>query len=157
LRGKASEVRGAGIAGVADLSESQKDFEKRAMAANAVPTKDDRSTLPTPGKATPGKAASGKAVEDASVSGPTEAIALYDQLLAEYPNYEHADKVLYQKSRAYDELGRTEDAMKTMERLIPAYPQSRYLDEVQFRRAESSSKLSTAVCMVVSRSNLVFH
>jgi tetratricopeptide (TPR) repeat protein len=116
-RGKESEVRGAGIA---DLSESQKDFEKRAMTASAVPS----------------KAASGKAVDDASASGPKEAIALYDQLLAEYPNYEHADKVLYQKSRAYDELGRTEDAMKTMERLIAAYPHSRYLDEVQFRRGE---------------------
>ena len=31
-----------------------------------------------------------------SRAGPLEAIALYDQLLAEYPNYEHNDKVLYQ-------------------------------------------------------------
>jgi tetratricopeptide (TPR) repeat protein len=135
-RGQASEVRGAGIAGLADLSESQKDFEKRAMAGSAVPAKNDRSTLPASGKAASGKAASGKAVEDPSEAGPKEAIVLYDQLLAEYPNYEHADKVLYQKSRAYDELGRTEDAMKTMERLITAYPHSRYLDEVQFRRGE---------------------
>ncbi len=126
LRGKPSEMHGASIAGVADLSESQKDFEKRATAASAVPSTDGRSALP----------ASSKTIVDASESGPREAIALYDQLLADYPNYEHADKVLYQKSRAYDELGRTEDAMKTMERLIAAYPHSRYLDEVQFRRAE---------------------
>ena len=28
----------------------------------------------------------------------------------------HNDQVLYQKARAYDELGRTEEAMETMER-----------------------------------------
>ena len=46
------------------------------------------------------------------------------------------DQVLYQKARAYDELGRTDEAMKVMERLIAANPRSRYIDEVQFRRAE---------------------
>lgn len=117
-------------AGIADLSESQKDFERRATqqtklaGANAA-TASDRFAVTAPGSA-----------EALSASGPMEAIALYDQLLAEYPNYEHNDKVLYQKSRAYDELGRTEDAMKTMERLIAQYPHSRYIDEVQFRRAE---------------------
>lgn len=100
-------------AGIADLSESQKDFERRATAQLAPAATDEQSA-----------------------AGPLEAIALYDKLLAEYPNYEHNDKVLYQKSRAYDELGRTEDAMSTMERLIAQYPGSRYLDEVQFRRAE---------------------
>ena len=44
--------------------------------------------------------------------------------------------MLYQKARAYDELGRTVEAMKVMEQLIAAYPNSKYLDEVHFRRAE---------------------
>ena len=44
--------------------------------------------------------------------------------------------MLYQKARAYDELGRTEEAMETMERLIAANPHSEHYDEVQFRRAE---------------------
>jgi outer membrane protein assembly factor BamD (BamD/ComL family) len=100
-------------AGIADLSESQRDFERRAMGPTQL-------------------AASGQE----RPSGPLEAIALYDQLLAEYPNYEHNDEVLYQKSRADDELGRTEAAMQTMERLVTQYPASGYLDEVQFRRAE---------------------
>src|SRR5258707_12925713 len=39
-------------------------------------------------------------------------------------------------SRAYDELGRTEEAIETMERLIRANPHSSHLDEVQFRRGE---------------------
>ena len=44
--------------------------------------------------------------------------------------------MLYQKARAYDELGRTDEAMRVMEQLIAEHPRSRYLDEVQFRRAE---------------------
>ena len=59
---------------------------------------------------------------DADRKGPLEAIALYDRLLTEYPNYEHRDKVLYQKARAFDELGRTEEAIETMERLIAENP-----------------------------------
>src|SRR5437899_10231328 len=39
-------------------------------------------------------------------------------------------------ARAYDELGRTEEAMETMERAIRANPNSVHLDEVQFRRGE---------------------
>ena len=39
-------------------------------------------------------------------------------------------------SRAYEELGRIEAAMAIMEQLVRQYPQSRYIDEVQFRRAE---------------------
>ena len=44
--------------------------------------------------------------------------------------------MLYQKARAYDELGRTEEALETMERLIQANPNSVHFDEVQFRRGE---------------------
>jgi len=69
-------------------------------------------------------------------AGPIEAIALYQQLLEKYPLYEHNDQVLYQMSRAYDELGRTEDAMDVMAELIARFPHSRYVDEVYFRRAE---------------------
>jgi tetratricopeptide (TPR) repeat protein len=69
-------------------------------------------------------------------AGPMEAIALYDQILAAYPHYRSNDQVLYQKARAYDELGRPDDAMNVMERLVREYPNSRYLDEIQFRRAE---------------------
>lgn len=111
--------------GIADLSESQQDFERRATGQAQLAAGGRDAAVSVPGSADPQAAA-----------GPLEAIALYDQLLAEYPTYEHNDKVLYQKSRAYDELGRTEEAMQTMERLILEYPGSGYLDEVQFRRAE---------------------
>jgi tetratricopeptide (TPR) repeat protein len=39
-------------------------------------------------------------------------------------------------ARAYDELGRTEEAMEIMERLIRAKPGSEHYDEVNFRRGE---------------------
>jgi TolA-binding protein len=110
--------------GIADHSESKEDFERRATEQGTSLPIAERAAVTLPGG------------EEVTASGPLEAIALYDQLLAEYPTYEHNDEVLYQKSRAYDEVGRTEDAMQTMERLIAEYPHSRYIDEVQFRRGE---------------------
>ncbi|MEJ2698816.1 MAG: tetratricopeptide repeat protein, partial [Desulfuromonadales bacterium] len=65
-----------------------------------------------------------------------EAISLYKKLLKKYPQYQRNDQVLYQMSRAYEELGRVEEAMAVMDRLVRNFPHSRYLDEVQFRRAE---------------------
>src|SRR5207302_5917931 len=72
----------------------------------------------------------------ADPEGPLEAIALYNRLLTEYPSYKNSDQVLYQMARAYDELGRTDEAIETMERLSRTNPHSAHLDEVQFRRGE---------------------
>jgi TolA-binding protein len=73
----------------------------------------------------------------AAESGPLESIKLYDKLLTEFPNYAYRDQVLYQKARAYDELGRPDDAMAVMEQLVKEAPDSKLADEVQFRRGES--------------------
>ncbi|HEY6837421.1 MAG TPA: tetratricopeptide repeat protein, partial [Geobacteraceae bacterium] len=96
-------------------AESQADFEKRATQGTELPA---------------------KSAEDQERTGAREAIALYRKLLDKYPHYPGNDQVLYQMSRAYEELGQTEDAMGVMDRLVRDYPQSRYLDEVRFRRAE---------------------
>lgn len=109
----------------AGFAESEREFEQRTTAQSEIlqnagagpPVRDLVRGEPDP-------------------AGPLEAIALYDRLLAEYPTYEHNDKVLYQKARAYDELGRTDEAVETMERLIEANPHSGHYDEVQFRRGE---------------------
>jgi TolA-binding protein len=74
--------------------------------------------------------------EKVTWAGPLEAIELYDQILTTYPNYEHNDQILYQKARAYDELGRNDEAIAVIEDLIARFPHSRYIDEVQFRRGE---------------------
>ena len=69
-------------------------------------------------------------------AGPREAIETYKQILETYPDYERNDKVLYQMSRAYDEIGQPDLAMEVMNRLVTEYPYSRHVDEVHFRRGE---------------------
>src|SRR5437870_6084519 len=103
--------------------ESDQDFERRTTAEAGI-------LAGSNAEASPADAVRG------DPNGPLEAIALYDRLLNEYPNYEQRDKVLYQEARAYDELGRTEEAIATMERLIRTNPHSEHFDEVQFRRGE---------------------
>jgi tetratricopeptide (TPR) repeat protein len=114
----------AAVAG-AGLGESDQDFERRASAAIGIPAGNNASALPV---GTPGA--------DEASKGPLEAIALYNRLLTDYPSYKNSDQVLYQMARVYDELGRSDEAMETMERLIGANPNSVHFDEVQFRRGE---------------------
>ena len=61
-------------------------------------------------------------------SGPREAIETYKRILRTYPNYERNDQVLYQMSRAYDEIGQPDEAMAVMDQLVAKYPHSKYLD-----------------------------
>jgi tetratricopeptide (TPR) repeat protein len=116
---KATTVAGAGH------GESDQEFERRTTAESRIPASGDT-----------GAPLTDAAGADAAPKGPLEAIALYKKLLTEYPSYKDSDQVLYQMARAYDELGRTEEAMETMERVIRANPNSVHLDEVQFRRGE---------------------
>jgi tetratricopeptide (TPR) repeat protein len=107
-------------------SDSERVLEQRATVEQGLASADESPGLDLPAGLN----------GDLERAGPLEAIKLYDELLAKYPAYAYRDQVLYQKARAYDELGRTAEALKVMEQLIAADPQSRYVDEVQFRRAE---------------------
>ena len=69
-------------------------------------------------------------------AGPLEAIETYKKILANYSNYARKDEVLYQMARAYDEIGRSNEAIEVMERLVRDYPYARTADEVNFRRGE---------------------
>src|SRR5215475_7747516 len=109
----------------APLHESDQDFERRTTAEAGVLAGNNAGASPTDA-----------ARAGADAEGPLEAIALYNRLLNDYPSYKNSDQVLYQMARAYDELGRTEEAIETMERLIRSNPHSLHLDEVQFRRGE---------------------
>ena len=104
--------------------ESEADLEKRATGSGQEG-----------GLAAAASGASTGPV-DLERAGPLEAIALYQKLLKRYPRYQRNDQVLYQMSRAYEELGRSEEAMSVMDQLVRGFPHSRYYDEVQFRRAE---------------------
>jgi tetratricopeptide (TPR) repeat protein len=109
----------------AEPSESDLEFEKRATrrdeflaeSADIDDTLFDEAAEPLP-------------------TGPREAIETYKKILETYPNYERNDKVLYQMSRAYDEIGEPDQAMEVMNRLVREYPYSKFIDEVHFRRGE---------------------
>ena len=103
--------------------ESEAEFEKRATQQQQIPENKNADGLI-------------EGVNDLERASAREAITLYNKLLKDYPLYERNDQVLYQMSRAYEELGETEEAMSVMERIVHEYPESRYFDEVQFRRAE---------------------
>ena len=66
----------------------------------------------------------------------TEAIHLYSALLKAYPQYGRNDAVLYQLARAYELNGESDKALSSLDRLVANYPNSRYIDETQFRRGE---------------------
>ncbi len=104
--------------------ESLREFEARAAAPSAL----------APASALPDLALPGAVAHPSSA--PLEALALYDQILTAYPDYPHNDQVLYQKARAFDELGRVDEAIEVSAILVEKYPGSRHLDEIQFRRAE---------------------
>jgi cellulose synthase operon protein C len=109
----------------ASFNESDQDFERRTTAEAGILAGSNATASPA------------DAVRaGAEAEGPLEAIALYNRLLNDYPGYKNSDQVLYQMARAYDELGRTEEAIDTMERLIRTNPHSSHLDEVEFRRGE---------------------
>jgi TolA-binding protein len=110
---------------IADRSESEQDFERRAAGTEAITPSHESLDLEPPGEN-----------HEVAWEGPLEAIELYDRILASYPTYQHNDQVLYQKAHAYDELGRTDEAIAVIDGLIAEYPDSRYIDEVQFRRGE---------------------
>jgi TolA-binding protein len=111
-------------AAIADISESEKDFEKRATRKDEIEASGDKPPIP------------GANAADLQTAGAMEAIELYRNLLDKYPLYERNDQVLYQLSRAYEETGQVEKAMTVLNRLVKEYPDSRHIDEAHFRRAE---------------------
>jgi cellulose synthase operon protein C len=112
------------VAGLEDR-ESEQEFEQRSTLVSVEMMQvDDTDIMPPGGEI------------DLQSDNALEAIALYQQLLRDYPEYQHNDQVLYQMARAYEEIGEIEEAMEVMNDLAANYPGSRFIDEVQFRRGE---------------------
>ena len=65
------------------------------------------------------------------------AIQRYEQYLQTYPDRPDNDLILYQLARAYAVAAQPDKADEYMDRLAAGYPDSRYIDEVQFRRGEN--------------------
>ena len=68
-------------------------------------------------------------------------IQLYTGVLTDYPTAPNNDRVLYQLSRAHQNVGETGKAEEALQRLIKEFPQSQYIDDAHFRRAELLFKL----------------
>jgi tetratricopeptide (TPR) repeat protein len=109
---------------IAVHAESEADFERRATQRQQV------------NSMAVGAAGNAEGTDDLERPSAREAIELYKKLLNEYPLYQRNDQVLYQMSRAYEELGQIKAAMGVMDKMIRDFPRSRYIDEIQFRRAE---------------------
>ncbi len=60
----------------------------------------------------------------------------YQTYLRTYPGHETNDLILYQLAKAYTMLGEIEKSKLIMDEIVRDYPESRYMDEVQFRRGE---------------------
>ena len=94
-------------AGPAEPGESELEFEQRATQRQellSLSTSFDGLLPHGEGETIP--------------AGPREAIETYREILEKYPNYERNDKVLYQMSRAYDEIGQPDEAMAVMDRFV---------------------------------------
>ncbi len=125
--GEDSSVVG-GSGPIADVSESEADFDARAGGTIDVEGSSAQLDLPA------GEAA--EAGSDLQTVGAMEAIEIYKNLLKKYPLFERNDQVVYQLSRAYEETGQVDIAMDTIKQLIANYPDSRHINESRFRLAE---------------------
>ena len=121
----AATVADANTAAPVEASESEQDFEQRATGRQELLSAGAQFDVQLP-----------ESERESVPTGPREAIKTYQEILDKYPTYERNDKVLYQMSRAYDEIGQPDDAMVVMDRLIAEYPYSKHIDEVHFRRGE---------------------
>jgi cellulose synthase operon protein C len=88
--------------------------------------------------------------DNKSVSGQTAgapdykvAVANYQAYLKAHPQDPGNDRVLYQLARAQEQSGQLEVALKTLDQLVAAYPNTAYREEAQFRRGELLFTLNT--------------
>jgi len=65
------------------------------------------------------------------------AIQRYEEYLETYPNRPDNDLILYQLSRAYAFESDSDKSGRVMDKLVTDFPESRYIDETQFRRGEN--------------------
>jgi cellulose synthase operon protein C len=65
---------------------------------------------------------------------------LLQQSLADYPNSTTKDRSLYQLAQVYEQLGRTQESLAHLKRIISEFPKSAFLAEAHFRLAENAFK-----------------
>ncbi len=70
------------------------------------------------------------------------AIIRYEGILADYPDYDRLDEVLFRMSECLDAAGRRAEALPLLERLLGEYPQSSYAEEARKLKDELLRKAS---------------
>ena len=65
------------------------------------------------------------------------AIRLYETFLETYPNKKNNDLIYYQLAKAYELDLQQQKLLITLNTIVKKYPQTRYIEEVQFRRGET--------------------
>ncbi len=64
------------------------------------------------------------------------AVELYEKLLTQQEGADNVDEIIYQLARAHDLSGNGETTLRYLDRLMAEHPQSAYIPEARFRRAE---------------------
>lgn len=113
---------------IAAVDESDKAFDERAGEKIEISDSSQQLELP--------EGESAEAGQDLQTVGAMEAIEIYKNLLEKHPLFERNDQVIYQLSRAYEDTGQVDIAMVTIRLLMEKYPESRHVEESQFRLAE---------------------
>jgi len=75
-------------------------------------------------------------IDDMDQAGYNSAVQMYEQLLEEFPDYRRNDTVMYQLGRAYEMVGRNDESLLVLNKLVAQYPDTPLIDEAQFRRGE---------------------
>ncbi|MDH4165368.1 MAG: tetratricopeptide repeat protein [Gammaproteobacteria bacterium] len=78
----------------------------------------------------------GDVTDPAAQARAREAVAAYQELLRDHPDYAARDAALYQLARASEVAGDPDAAMAALDELVQHYPQGAHADEAQFRRGE---------------------
>lgn len=66
----------------------------------------------------------------------SRSMKVYQTLLQQFPQRSENDRVLYQLARVNDDIGKPDDAVVHLKRLVDDYPHSPYATEVYFRLGE---------------------
>jgi outer membrane protein assembly factor BamD len=66
---------------------------------------------------------------------PAAAVTRLEEMLKEYPDFTEKDKALFHLARAYDEVGRSDDAQATWSRLKTEYPESDWTGKIPREKA----------------------
>jgi len=81
--------------------------------------------------------AAGDVPDPAAQAKARDAVAAYQELLRDYPDYAARDAALYQLARASELAGDGAAAQSALDELVARHPQGAHADEAQFRRGET--------------------